>query len=180
MATNNASSTVARTEIEVAGRKFDRASATRQALTLIGQGATVPRDLAIFLREDSASKKALAKARADRKQLLINSGFTMITEAHSRGFKVTKMTQPKTNARGDEAFSVTLTKSGDGGISTVEIKSKLSQMSSVERKAILAELANLQAEMLNAPENNADAIEAQHVAAKTDNGPSVASAPATE
>ena len=162
MATNNASSTVARTEIEVAGRQYSRASATQHALGLISKGATVPKDLAVFLREDAVSKKALVKARADRKQFLINSGFTLITEAHSRGFKVTKMTPPKTNARGDESFGVTLTKPGaDGQVSVVDIKTKLSAMSAADRKAMLAELAQLQSEMLSAPETNSDATEVE-------------------
>ncbi len=163
MPTNNATSTVVRTEIEVAGRKYDRASALETAKNLINQGKPMPKDLAVFLRETPLDKKALALVRANRKQFLIDSGFTLITEAHTKGFKVTRMTAPKDNARGDSAFSVTLTKKGgDGRVNTQEIKSRLTAMSKDERQTVLAELARLQAEMLNAPDNDSGAIDVEH------------------
>ena len=152
---NNASTAVARTDIEIAGRKHDRASATKFATTLITEGKSVPKELAVFLREDKASKKALTTARGQRKTFLQNSGFTLITEAQSRGFRVVSMTAPKTSERtGAETFSVRLQKPGsDGKVNVVEIKNKLTSMSRQERATILAELAKLSAEVEQMPDS---------------------------
>ncbi len=165
MPTQNASTTVARTEIVVAGRKYDRASALETAKGLIAKGAPLPKDLAVFLRETPIDKKALALVRSERKQFLANSGFTLITQAQSNGFKVTRASAPKQNAAGtSESFSVTLTKKGeDGKVNTQEIKSRLTAMSKSERDTVLAELARLQAEMLQAPDTNEEATEVEIV-----------------
>lgn len=142
------SNTVVRAEVEVAGRIYDRSSAIARAQQLITQGASLPKEMAVFLREDNTSKKALTLARAGRKQHLVNHGFTLITEAQSRGFKVIGMTAPKKGAKsGDESFTVRLQKPGkDGRVHVTEIKSKLQQMSKSERNGLLAELAALQSD----------------------------------
>lgn len=142
------SNTVVRTEIVVAGRTLDRSAAITTATKLINEGKPLPKDLAVFLREKADSKKALTLARSGRKQHLINHGFTLITEAQSRGFKVVGLTAPKVGVKsGDETFSVRLCKPGkDGKVSVVELKTKLSSMSKSERAGILAELAALQSD----------------------------------
>lgn len=133
--------TIVRSELTLNGSKLDRKTALAEAVKRVSNGQTLPKELAVFVREDKADKKALVQARSTRKQFLVKNSRALVGSLMDRGFGLSNLSAEKVAKNGQKAtVTASFVRNLRASVSPDDVLAQLSQMPEQERKRAIEAL----------------------------------------